>query len=125
MATILPEGNTGWACPGCGTCYSPAVMSCSVCIQKPRWLPKPKTEAWSGCMSPGAVGPILPVPVDEPQAAEAIYVPSQDGATPADLRNAQLILNSVALSVVKGKFVVLPPGAMIRPWKVKDEPPVP
>lgn len=23
--------NSGWQCPGCGRCYSPIVLTCSVC----------------------------------------------------------------------------------------------
>lgn len=42
-----------------------------------------------------------------------IFVPARDGVTPTEMADAQHLLNYTARHVVKGKFVILPPGAKV------------
>jgi hypothetical protein len=104
VAHIITDGRTGWSCPSCGRCYSPDVFMCATC---------PPPAPADGVSAPfSAVEPIL---VDGEEREEPIFVPTREGVTPAQMADAQHLLRYTARHIVKGEFVVLPPGAKILP----------
>ena len=116
MAHILDGDDqrtrSGWSCPSCGRGFAPKVTECPYCPVKP---PEPVVFTADGLVPVSEAFRMKPREADGGEREEAIFVPTRDGVTPSQVADAQHLLRYTARHIVKGEFVVLPPGAKILP----------